>query len=78
MVSSSTPTTLLHPVSEKLAKNNHSLWKAQVRAAVRGARFLGFLTSDNKAPAAEIVVIGADGKEEKKLNPAREDWEATD
>jgi hypothetical protein len=31
-------TLLLQPVSEKLSKKNHSLWKAEVRATVRGAR----------------------------------------
>jgi hypothetical protein len=38
----------------------------------------GYLSSDNKAPPAEIVTRGADGKEEKKPNPALESWEATD
>jgi hypothetical protein len=77
-MASSSSTLVLQPVSEKLSKNNHSLWKAQVRAAIRGARLLGFITGKNKAPAAEIIIIGADGKEEKKLNPALEDWDATD
>jgi hypothetical protein len=68
---------VLQPVSEKLSKQNYSLWKAQVCAAVRGARLQGFLTGDIKPPALEIIVTGADGKEMKKPNPALEDWEAT-
>jgi hypothetical protein len=75
MVSASS-TPVLQPVSEKLSKNNNSLWKAQVRAAIRGARLLGFITGENKAPVVEIV--GADSMEEKKSNPALEDWEAMD
>jgi hypothetical protein len=77
MVSASS-TPVLQPVSEKLSKNNNSLWKAQVRAAIRGARLLGFITGENKAPVVEIVVTGADSMEEKKSNPALEDWEAMD
>jgi hypothetical protein len=68
---------VLQPVSEKLSKQNYSLWKAQVCAAVRGARLQGFLTGDIKPPALAIIVTGADGKEMKKPNPALEDWEAT-
>ncbi|CAN6284799.1 unnamed protein product [Urochloa humidicola] len=78
--SSSSPVNPLlgHPVTEKLSKTNHALWKAQVRAAVRGARLQGFLTGATKAPPAEIIVKGANDKEEKVPNPALEDWEATD
>jgi hypothetical protein len=76
-MASSSLSTLLRPVSEKLSKNNHALWKAQVCAAVRGARLQGFLTGENKAPVAEIVTIGVDGKEVKKSNPTLEEWEAT-
>lgn len=66
------------PVTEKLSKNNHALWHAQVRAAIRGARLTGYLTGAIKAPPVEIVHKNADGKEEAVSNPAREDWEATD
>jgi hypothetical protein len=63
---------------EKLSKSNYAQWKAQVRAAMRGARLQGFLSGDNKPPAAELVIKGADGKEEKKPNLMLEDWEAMD
>jgi hypothetical protein len=73
MANSSSSSTLLQPISEKLSKNNHSLWKAQVHATIRGDRLLGFLTSGIKAPVTEITVTGDDRKEVKKLNPALED-----
>ncbi|BAB90546.1 putative rice retrotransposon retrofit gag/pol polyprotein [Oryza sativa Japonica Group] len=66
-----------HSVSEKLGKANHALWKAQVSAAVHGARLLGYLNGDIKAPNAEISVT-IDGKTTTKPNPAFEDWEAND
>ena len=76
--SSSSNPLLAQPVTEKLGKNNHALWKAKVPAAIRGARLLGYLTGDAKMPPAEVVQKGADGKEVKVINPEREDWEATD
>jgi len=77
--SSSAANPLLgQPVTEKLTKSNHALWKAQIRAAVRGARLQGYLTGASKAPSAEVVVKGADGKEVTVPNPALDDWEATD
>jgi hypothetical protein len=37
MVSSSTIAALLtQPVAEKLTRNNHAMWKAQVLATLRG------------------------------------------
>src|SRR5690348_5246327 len=79
--SSASPNPLLaQPVTEKLHKNNHALWKSQVRAAIRGARLQGYLTGapPPRMPAAEIVEKGADGKPLTLPNPAREEWEATD
>lgn len=66
-----------HPISEKLGKANHALWKVQVSAAVRGARLQGHLTGATKRPPAEIAVT-KDGATKKEPNPAHEDWEATD
>jgi hypothetical protein len=72
--SSSAANPLLgQPVTEKLTKSNHALWKAQIRAAVRGARLQGYLTGASKAPSAEVVVKGADGKEVTVPNPALDD-----
>jgi uncharacterized membrane protein YgcG len=65
-------------VSEKLTKSNHVLWNAQVRATIRGARLIGFLTGDAKAPDEKIKSKGADGHEVEVSNPDYENWEATD
>ena len=80
MASSSAASNLLlgQPIAEKLTKSNHALWKAQVRAAVRGARLQGYLTGASQPPAAELVTKGADDKEIRVPNPTLEDWEATD
>jgi hypothetical protein len=48
-------------ISEKLSKTNHAMWKAQILAAVRGARLVGHLTGDTPEPAKEITVK-VDGK----------------
>jgi hypothetical protein len=62
--SSSTPSNpLLAQPIEKLAKTNHALWFAQVSAAIRGAKLLGYLTGDSRAPPATILKLGADDKE---------------
>lgn len=66
-----------HHVSEKLSKLNHALWKAQVRAAVHGARLQGHVTGDSEAPELELVTK-VDDKEVEKPNPAYEEWEAMD
>jgi hypothetical protein len=62
--SSSTPSNpLLAQPTEKLAKINHALWFAQVHAVIRGAKLLGYLTGDSRAPPATIPKLGADDKE---------------
>lgn len=66
-----------HPVSEKLARHNHATWRAQVLATIRGARLEGYLTGANKQPAAEIDSKQGD-KTVKIINPAYEDWLASD
>jgi hypothetical protein len=65
-------------ITEKLNRSNHALWKAQVRAAVRGARLEGHLTGATKAPPAEITVKGTDAKDIQVPNPEYEHWDATD
>jgi hypothetical protein len=42
----------LMPVSEKLARGNHTVWKTQVVAALRGAQLYGFLDGTSIVPAA--------------------------
>jgi hypothetical protein len=75
--STSTNPLLAQPVIEKLTKLNHALWHAQVRAAICGARLLGFFTSDSKVPPSKIMQKDTNGKEVEVLNPEYEDWEAT-
>jgi hypothetical protein len=65
-------------VSKKLTKSNHVLWNAQVRVMIRGARLIGFLTGDAKAPDEKIKSKGADGHKVEVPNPDYENWEATD
>jgi hypothetical protein len=38
-------------ITEKLGKTNHAMWKAQILAAVKGARMVGHLTGATPAPA---------------------------
>jgi hypothetical protein len=63
-------------VVEKLTKTNFASWKAQVKSAVCGAMLEDYLTGASKASDSEITVKGADGKEEKKLNPVYVLWRA--
>jgi hypothetical protein len=49
-----------------------------VKAAIRGARFLDFLTGESKAPPSKIVQKNADGKTSEVPNSEHKDWEATD
>jgi hypothetical protein len=37
-------------VSEKLVCGNHTLWRAQVLAVLRGTQLVGYLDEKNKAP----------------------------
>ena len=45
-----------HPVTEKLTKGNHILWKAQVLSAIRVAQLGRFIDSKAEVPAVEIDV----------------------
>jgi hypothetical protein len=76
--STSTNPLLAQPVTKKLTKLNHALWHAQVRAAIHGARLLGFLTGDSKAPPSKIMQKDTNGNEVEVLNLEYEDWKATD
>jgi hypothetical protein len=74
--SSPTPTAIpLMPVSEKLARGNHTIWKAQVVAALQGVQLYGFLDGTSIKPAAQIKAkVGSD--EEDVPNPAFMVWKA--
>jgi hypothetical protein len=73
-------TVTLMPVSEKLTRNNHRLWRAQVLAVLRGAQLAGFLDGTNKAPAEKVQIVKKSGKGEDEAeeasNPALDLWKA--
>jgi hypothetical protein len=68
----------LMSVSEKLMRNNHVLWRAQVLAVLRGAQLTRFLDGTTKAPTEKIHMAKKSGKEEGEAeeasNPAFELW----
>jgi hypothetical protein len=71
------PSVPLQPTVEKLTRNNHTIWCAQVLTALRGARLEGFLTGKKKAPTEELE----EKEGEKSItvpNPEYEDWLAGD
>ncbi|WVZ77133.1 hypothetical protein U9M48_025033 [Paspalum notatum var. saurae] len=80
MASSSNVANTLYAnaITEKLSKNNHSTWKAQVLAALHGTRLVGHVTGKSPAPAAEIDIKIDDDKTAKVPNPAYEEWYASD
>ena len=81
MASSSSTTTnpfFGFQVTEKLSKTNHTLWKAQVLAAIRGACYEGHINGKTKAPDAEIVEKKADSTTVTNPNPVFEAWYARD
>jgi hypothetical protein len=49
-----------YPVMEKLAKNNHSLWKAQVSSALKGATMVGYVEGTVKALAKTVATSATD------------------
>jgi hypothetical protein len=65
-----------YPVTEKLAKNNHSLWKAQVSSALKGAKMVGYVDDTVQAPAKTVATNATDATQVP--NPDYEQWEATD
>jgi hypothetical protein len=43
------------PVTERLAKTNHALWKAQVMSALRGAKMADLVDSTVPPPSQTVV-----------------------
>lgn len=83
MAGSSSSTASTNPlfgvqVSEKLTKGNYALWSAQVLAAIRGARLDGHITGATAAPSMEIEKTASDKATEKIVNPAYQEWFASD
>jgi hypothetical protein len=70
------PTAIpLMPISEKLTRGNHTVWKAQMVAALRGAQLYGFLDETSIKSAEQIKAkVGYD--EEDVPNPAFVVWKA--
>jgi hypothetical protein len=63
------------PVSKKLARGNHTVWKAQVVATFQGAQLYGFLDGTSIKPAEQIKAkVGS--VEEDVPNPAFVVWKA--
>jgi hypothetical protein len=64
---------LSNPISEKLNKANHVVWKAQIHAVLRGAHLEGYLTGVICAPPEKIKE-----KETMIPNPSYGEWYSTD
>jgi hypothetical protein len=65
----------LMPVLEKLTRNNHTLWRAQVLTVLRDTQLVEFLDGTNKAPVEKIQLLKKSDKEdevEEVSNPAFE------
>jgi hypothetical protein len=74
--SSPAPTAIpLMSVSKKLARGNHTVWKAQVVAALRGAQLYGFLDGTS-IKSAEQIKAKVGSAEEDVPNPAFVVWKA--
>jgi hypothetical protein len=65
-----------YPVTEKLAKNNFSLWKAQVTSALRGAQMMGYVKGSITTQATTIPTSATDAT--PIPNPEFEQLEAKD
>jgi hypothetical protein len=67
---------VLQPTTEKLGKNNHTTWRVQVLATLRGARLDGYVTDKKKTSATELEEKQGDQKV-MVANPEYEDWLAS-
>jgi hypothetical protein len=83
MTTSSSMTTInLIPVSEKLARGNHTLWKAHILAVLCGVQLADFLAGTNKAPTETLKIKKASTEKgmtkdvEDVPNPAFDLWKA--
>jgi hypothetical protein len=65
-------------VTEKLTRQNHAMWSAQVLATLRGARLERYVNGKAVAPSEEVNEKTADGKVVTVVNPAYEEWFAAD
>jgi hypothetical protein len=79
-MAASNPTAItLMPISEKLARGNFVVWKAQVIAILHGAQLTKFLDGSNPAPEEKLMIkVQKEKAEEVKEvpNPAYASWKA--
>jgi hypothetical protein len=75
MSSSGSTPSLGHPVTEKLTRENFTLWKSQAIPAICGAQLYVYINGTVKALLAEVVGVDANTKEP---NPAYTAWVAQD
>jgi hypothetical protein len=75
--SSTIAAIVLQPVQDKLTRNNHATWRAQVLATLRDTRLDGYITGSKTALAAELEEKRSD-KITKIVNPEYEDQLASD
>ena len=75
---STSATSLTLPVSEKLTRDNHLLWKAQVLPAIFGAQLMSILEGKTLAPSPTMEVENAEKKKEVVPNPEYGQWLAKD
>jgi hypothetical protein len=66
------------PVSEKLAKNNFTLWKLQVLSAIRGAQLEHYLEVETAVAPPKQIAKAADKPDELIPNPEYQSWYAKD
>jgi hypothetical protein len=71
-MAASNPTAItLMPISEKLARGNFVVWKAQVIAILRGAQLTEFLDGSNPAPEEKLMIKVQKEKKLRKLKKYR-------
>lgn len=80
MASSSTtaPALYSNQISEKLTRENHLLWKAQVLPQIRGAGLYGYLDGSVAAPEEKISTTDKEGKVTSVPNPDFIAWRGQD
>ena len=78
MSSSAVGLNLGAPPTEKLARGNYLLWKAQVLPALRGAQVTGLLDGSDAAPPKTVEIAKADKTTAIEPNPLYGPWIAKD
>ena len=78
MTSSAVGLNLGAPPTEKLARGNYLLWKAQVLPALRGAQVTGLLDGSDAAPPKTVEIAKADKTTAIEPNPLYGPWIAKD